>query len=58
MNAKAVVIQTDPSQMRRMLIACASAILLAVSFFVMQAAAAFAQDRPPSFADLAELVSQ
>jgi serine protease Do len=56
-NAKAVVIQTDPSQMRRMLIACASAILLAVSFLVMQAAAAFAQDRPPSFADLAELVS-
>lgn len=57
MNAKAVAIQKDLSQMRRMLIACASAILLAVSFLVMQAVAAFAQDRPPSFADLAELVS-
>lgn len=57
MNAKAVAIQKDLSQMRRILIACASAILLAVSFLVMQTVAAFAQDRPPSFADLAELVS-
>ena len=57
MNAKAVAIQKDLSQMRRIQIACASAILLAVSFLVMQAVAASAQDRPPSFADLAELVS-
>jgi serine protease Do len=56
-KAKAVAIQKDIHHLRRMMTAFASAILLALSFVVLHATAALSQDRPPSFADLAELVS-
>lgn len=57
MKTKAVAIQKDIRQARALATAFFAMLFLTVAFIVMQASAAMSQERPATFADLAEQVS-
>ncbi|WP_106743825.1 Do family serine endopeptidase [Yoonia maritima] len=56
-ESKAIAIQQDQGQARRLLIAGFAALTLAVAFVFAQVTIAYAQERPATFADLADQVS-
>jgi len=56
-ESKAIAIQQDQYRARRLLYALATALAVAVAMVLAQATFAVAQERPASFADLAERVS-
>ena len=57
MESKVIAIQQDQGQARRLLIAGFAALTLAVAFVLAQVTATYAQERPQTFAELAEQVS-
>lgn len=57
MKSKAVAIEQDLGRLRIAAAAFFTSLALALAFVLMQASAALSQERPPSFADLAEQVS-
>ena len=57
MESKAIAIQQDQYRARRLLYALATALAVAVAMVLAQVTFAVAQERPASFADLAERVS-
>ncbi len=57
MKAKAIVIQQDQGQARRVMMALFAAMTLALALVLAQATTADAQARPATFADLAEQIS-
>jgi len=57
MESKAIAIQQDHHRARRMLLALAATLAMAIVMVLAQATFATAQERPASFADLAERVS-
>jgi serine protease Do len=56
-KAKAIAIQQDQGQARRVMMALFAAMTLALAFVLAQATASGAQARPATFADLAEQIS-
>jgi len=56
-ESKVIAIQQDQGQARRLLIAGFAALTLAVAFVLAQVTATYAQERPQTFAELAEQVS-
>ena len=57
MKSKAIAIQQDHGQLRRVLTAFFVTLALALALVLSQVAASYAQNRPATFADLAEQVS-
>lgn len=57
MKSKAIAIQQDQGQTRRLMTALFATLALAFAFVLVQATASHSQNRPATFADLAETVS-
>ncbi len=57
MTVKAIAIQKEQSQARRLMMALFAAMTLALALVLAQATASDAQNRPATFADLAEQIS-
>ena len=57
MKSKAAVIEQDIRRLRILATAFLTSLVLALAFVVLQASAALSQERPATFADLAEQVS-
>jgi serine protease Do len=54
---KAIAIQQDQGQMRRLLTALFATLAVALALVLAQITASYAQERPATFADLAEIIS-